>query len=94
MKPALQPVGYRVDTVKIAVGGRPACGCQVYPPTAFPRPEKGFIRAGERRALIKVEEESLGLVPFGRMAARLQDAPPWDTAAIVAHDGPHLPRSP
>jgi len=93
MEPALQVLRNCINTVKITVRWRPACGGQVHPPPSLAGPEIGTVVAGERSAFFKVEEQGLGLMALRRMAAGLQDTPPGNGAPMVAHDGTDLARA-
>jgi len=93
VEPVLQVLGNGINAVKITVRRRPARCCQIHPPPALPRPQEGAVIACKRCALVKVEEQGLGLVTLRCMAAGLQDPPPGNTAPVMAHDRTHLARS-
>lgn len=93
MEAALQGLGNFIDGVKITFCRRPARRGQIHPPPPLPAAQVQTVIPQKRGSFLKVKEQRLGFVALGCMAAGFQDTPPWDTSAMVAHDGTDLARA-
>lgn len=90
MKRPLQSPGNCVNLIKVRLRWSPPRPTQIDPPAPLPRPEEIVNIAPQRRALRQITDKGLTLQTRRGLSAGPEYPPPWNAAAVMAHDVTHL----